>query len=144
MAIPNKHTFNFAQISVTQDDINSKSPYVRPVTMDNEDPILLLKLGTNQEIKMKMIARKVCFYYHALFWFLYVCGSFDFCFQGFGKEHAKYCPVSVCAYQFEPEIRLNDAVAATLSDEQKDKFVKSCPRQVYNVDPDSNQVHHFD
>ena len=57
----------------------SKSEFVQPVLVENEEPILLLKLGKNQEIKMRMTARK-----------------------GFGKEHAKYCPVSVCVYQVWP------------------------------------------
>ena len=48
------------QIDVTQDEIQCKSEHVRPVTLDGDDPILLLKLGRNQEIKMRMIARKVC------------------------------------------------------------------------------------
>jgi hypothetical protein len=56
--------------------LQSKSEFVQPVLIENEEPILLLKLGKNQEIKMRMTARK-----------------------GFGKEHAKYCPVSVCVYQ---------------------------------------------
>ena len=47
------------QIDVTQDEIQCKSEHVRPVTLDGDDPILLLKLGRNQEIKMRMIARKV-------------------------------------------------------------------------------------
>ena len=64
--------------------------------------------------------------------------------QGFGKEHAKYCPVSVCAYQFEPEIRLTESVAAGMSDEQKTKFVKSCPREVFEIDADSRAVRRSD
>jgi hypothetical protein len=36
----------------------SKSEFVQPVLVENEEPILLLKLGKNQEIKMRMTARK--------------------------------------------------------------------------------------
>lgn len=47
-------------------------------------PILLLKLGINQEIDIECIAKK-----------------------GQGKEHAKWSPVCLCSMKFEPKIHLN-------------------------------------
>jgi hypothetical protein len=46
----------------------------------------------------------------------------------------------VPALQFEPEIRLSEAASATLTDEQKAKFVAACPRDVFKIDADSNAV----
>lgn len=106
------------QVSVTTLDLMSTNPDVMPVQQfEDDDPILLLKLGRNQSIKMRAVARK-----------------------GFGKEHAKYCPVSVCVYQFVADIRVNERAAAELSDDNKKRFVASCPRTVFAYNDDSHSV----
>ena len=130
---------------VTQDDLHSTNPDVLPVKLTHDAPILLLKLGRNQSIKLKGTARKVpsrqgftqpfdaaaALRPHAL------CVP---AVQGIGKEHAKYCPVAVCYYQYEPEIRLNDAAIALLSTDQKLRFVNSCPTKVYEYRDDDRTV----
>eukprot|EP00455_Lapot_gusevi_P015923 TRINITY_DN18126_c0_g1_i1.p1 TRINITY_DN18126_c0_g1~~TRINITY_DN18126_c0_g1_i1.p1 ORF type:complete len:320 (-),score=26.90 TRINITY_DN18126_c0_g1_i1:19-978(-) len=104
-------------LSVTTLDLISSNPDVVPVHSSDENKILLLKLGKNQEIRLRLIARK-----------------------GIGKEHAKWCPVSVCTYQFEPDIRINQSLHDDMSEVDKDRFVRSCPTHVYRYDAQARQI----
>jgi DNA-directed RNA polymerase II subunit RPB3 len=64
--------------------------------------ILIAKLGRNQEIKLRCIARK-----------------------GIGKDHAKWNPTATVVYQFKPTININDALVATLSLREKQAYIES-------------------
>jgi DNA-directed RNA polymerase II subunit RPB3 len=70
--------------------------------------ILLMKLGKNQELDLDVTAIK-----------------------GIGKEHAKWSPVAVATYQFDPDIRINQAKMSKLSSEERKDFIQSCPTNVY-------------
>eukprot|EP01083_Nonionella_stella_P092252 258189_1 len=90
----------------------------RDVGLDrDQSKVLLVKLGKRQELDFDIVARK-----------------------GFAKEHAKWSPVSVATYQCDPEINLDSLQMDQLSDEQKQKFVASCPTKVYSYDDHSKQV----
>lgn len=54
--------------------------------------------------------------------------------QGIGKEHAKWSPVAVATFMYEPIITLNQAVLSTYTPEQKAELYKSCPTEVYETD----------
>ena len=107
-------TFTLAQknydpeyLLVTTDDLKSSDPHCAPIRF--EDPIVIAKLAQNQELSLKMIARK-----------------------GIGQEHAKFCPVSVAVFQHEPFIKINDAAGVT--EKAKKDIVASCPVHVFQYD----------
>lgn len=50
--------------------------------------------------------------------------------KGIAKEHAKWSPVAVATYKFEPIIEINEEVEALLTPEQKAEFVEVCPAKV--------------
>ncbi|KAL3697383.1 hypothetical protein R1sor_011459 [Riccia sorocarpa] len=115
-------------LDVTSHDLVSSDPSVVPV--DNsfaqdisgfDAPeargILIVKLRRGQELKLRAIARK-----------------------GIGKDHAKWSPAATVAFQFEPEIHINEALMETLSLEEKKEWVDSCPTKVFEVDPQTQQV----
>lgn len=79
--------------------------------------VLIVKLGKNQEIKMKCVAKK-----------------------GIGKEHAKWQPVCVATFQWDPDITLEESVVATLTKDEKHEFAASCPKRVYAFDPESERL----
>lgn len=83
----------------------------------SENGILLCKLGKNQRIKLRCIATK-----------------------GIGKEHAKFSPVAVATYTYEPLVSINYEKEATLTLEQKTKFVNCCPKKVFKLDKQSNKL----
>jgi len=80
-------------------------------------PVKLLVLAPGQEIKLRAIARK-----------------------GVGKDHAKWMPVATAVLSRVPDIRINEALMNTLSDEQKQEFVDSCPQKVFRISPVTNAV----
>eukprot|EP01116_Phalansterium_solitarium_P013557 TRINITY_DN30948_c0_g1_i1.p1 TRINITY_DN30948_c0_g1~~TRINITY_DN30948_c0_g1_i1.p1 ORF type:complete len:300 (-),score=98.91 TRINITY_DN30948_c0_g1_i1:166-1065(-) len=104
-------------LDVTSRDLYSSNPDVIPVdclkTADGKqaDPILIMKLGKGQELKLTAIAKK-----------------------GVGKEHSKWSPTCGCVYQFDPDIRIDQTKASKLTVKQKDEFVGCCPTKVYAVD----------
>lgn len=59
--------------------------------------------------------------------------------QGVGKEHAKWSPVAVATYMYDPIITLNQAVLSTYTPEQKAELYKSCPTEVYETDENYDQ-----
>jgi hypothetical protein len=80
-------------------------------------PVKILILAPGQEIKLRAIARK-----------------------GIGKDHAKWMPVATVAVSQVPDILINEALMTTLTDEQKQAFVDSCPQRVFRVSPITNTV----
>ena len=78
---------------------------------EESDQVVICKLGKNQGIDLVAIARK-----------------------GVGKEHAKWSPVAVATFQYEPEIELNVALLDNLSELEKKGIEKSCPKGVFNYD----------
>ncbi|KAJ6238484.1 DNA-directed RNA polymerase ii subunit rpb3 [Anaeramoeba flamelloides] len=107
-------------IHVTSRELQSTNNDVVPYK-DEEDEtgsgILIAKLGPNQAIKLKCIARK-----------------------GFGKEHAKWSPVCVATFRYGPTIKMNTNLMDTLLEEDKETFVDSCPTKVFKYQEISNQV----
>lgn len=83
-------------------------PFDHHGNVDSSDATMITKLGKNQEIEFE--ARAV---------------------KGIGKEHAKWIPVSVATYQFDPDIRINQEAMERLDEDQKQEFVDSCPTRVY-------------
>lgn len=75
---------------------------------DDTNAVLLLKLGKNQQLHLRASAKK-----------------------GIGKEHAKWCPVAVATFQFDPDIRVNQTQMMKLPEDQKIAFLKSCPTKVF-------------
>lgn len=73
--------------------------------------VLIVKLGPNEELSLTAIARK-----------------------GIAKEHAKWSPVAVATYQFDPLVQVNSSRMDTLSELQKKEFVGSCPTKVYTYE----------
>lgn len=83
--------------------------------------ILLAKLGRNQEIKLRCIARK-----------------------GIGKDHAKWNPTATTTYQFLPEITINDALVSTLSLKERQEYVEAWTakpdRPVVRLNPQTHAI----
>lgn len=80
-------------------------------------PIKLLVLAPGQEIALRAVARK-----------------------GVGKDHAKFSPVATVAVSRMPTIRVNDALMATLTDEQRAEFVARDPNKVFELSPTDGRV----
>lgn len=106
-------------LSVTSEALKSLDPYIRPVNFSSEEElnntqdtgVIIAKLGPGQRIRLSAIAK-----------------------LGTGKEHAKWSPVAVATFMYEPIITLNQAVLSTYTPEQKAELVKSCPTEVYETD----------
>jgi DNA-directed RNA polymerase alpha subunit len=91
--------------SYTDTEYNGETSYMT-------QPVKILVLAAGQEIKLRAIARK-----------------------GIGKDHAKWMPVATCALSRVPDIQINEALMSTLTDEQKQEFVDSCPQKVFTISP---------
>jgi len=93
---------------VYSDELKSDDPDIAPVS----PKIPIVKLALGQKIKIEAYAR-----------------------LGTGKQHAKWQPVTVCAYKFMPQITINikkcDACA---------KCVEMCPKQVLKVEDNTLKV----
>lgn len=79
----------------------------------SEDPVLIVKLAPRQSIKLTCRAVK-----------------------GIGKAHAKWIPVSVATYQFDPRVEIAQDLFTQLEEEKREAFVASCPTHVYSLEPE--------
>jgi DNA-directed RNA polymerase II subunit RPB3 len=100
---------------VTSNELIPKDHDVVPVT--GEDPILLVKLGKNQQLKLTATAKK-----------------------GISKEHSKWCPVAVATFSHDPVIKIDELSMENLPEERKREFVASCPYKVYAYDEQTHKV----
>eukprot|EP00878_Enallax_costatus_P012481 GHUV01013034.1.p1 GENE.GHUV01013034.1~~GHUV01013034.1.p1 ORF type:complete len:258 (+),score=49.37 GHUV01013034.1:227-1000(+) len=116
-------------LEVTDLDLMPKDPTIPVVPVSQElrrtsesvKPVVIAKLGRNQEIKLKAIARK-----------------------GIGKDHAKWIPVATAVFQYAADIQINQALMDELTEEQKQEFVLSNPhtgsRNAFAYDPATRTV----
>ncbi|CAM9451556.1 unnamed protein product [Chrysoparadoxa australica] len=74
--------------------------------------ILLAKLSKGQSIHLEAIAKK-----------------------GIAKEHAKWSPVCVATYMFDPIIEINEDQAEKLTPSERESIVEVCPVKVYGIAP---------
>jgi len=86
-------------------------------TKDEGRGIVVAKLGIGQRLKLRAIAKK-----------------------GIGKIHAKWSPVAIATYSFEPRVILNDARLDEIAESHRRDFVASCPAKVYAFDERSKKV----
>ena len=94
-------------VMVYSSDLKGESG-VTPVS----DSIPIVKLGPSQKLRLEVYAR-----------------------LGKGIEHAKWQPVSACAYKYLPNVQVN---ADNLSN--PDEVIRVCPTDVYARDPESKVV----
>ncbi|KAG5176106.1 putative DNAdirected RNA polymerase II 36 kDa polypeptide A [Tribonema minus] len=112
-------------VFVTSSDLVSHDPRVGPVHFassdiidaSQDDGIMLAKLSRGQRLQLTAVAKK-----------------------GIAKEHAKWSPVCVATYQFDPIIKVADDVSATLTVAQRQQVVESCPVKVYGLDERTNNI----
>lgn len=97
---------------VKSNDLITYSKDVNPIK-----DIVIVKLGKNQEIKLKAIAKK-----------------------GIGKEHAKWSPVSTATYQIIADIKIDQKKINIMTEEQKRKWIDSCPSHVFNYNEKTNTI----
>ncbi|KAK1948557.1 DNA-directed RNA polymerases II [Phytophthora citrophthora] len=111
-------------LSVTSEALKSSDPYIRPVNFSSEEElnntqdtgVIIAKLGPGQRLRLSAIAK-----------------------LGIGKEHAKWSPVAVATYMYDPIITLNQAVLSTYTPEQKAELYKCCPTEVFETDENYEQ-----
>lgn len=61
--------------------------------------------------------------------------------KGIGKTHAKWSPVSTCIMRKQPEVSFDhEQINRTLTLEQRQQFVASCPRQVFKMNDFKQEV----
>jgi DNA-directed RNA polymerase II subunit RPB3 len=101
---------------VTSQDLHSSDHDVVAVSnvqQQKDNGILIVKLRKGQEVKLRAIAKKVT---------RVSCSLINTCYKGVGKEHAKWSPVCTVTYQFEPDIRLNQARIDELPEAKKQEW----------------------
>lgn len=113
----------FRQDSQMQSKIDHQSS-VKPITYTvplngqiHQRPILIMKLGKNQQLDLECVATK-----------------------GMGKEHAKWSPVCVAAMKFEPRVTLNEVKGMELSMENRKAFTDCCPVGVFGLHPEKKSI----
>ena len=114
-----------APLTITSKDLVSNNPNVQPAHFcsveeqedTQDDGIAIVKLGPGQKLKFKAIAH-----------------------MGISKEHAKWCPVAVATYRFWPIIHINVEEMASLSMEQKQFLVDTCPDKVIEIDAVTGEI----
>lgn len=79
--------------------------------------ILICRLRQGQQLKFTAVARR-----------------------GIGKLHAKWNPVCVATYQFDPLVQLNYSVLEGLPPEKRAEFARVCPTEVFRYDDKTKQV----
>jgi DNA-directed RNA polymerase subunit D len=84
--------------TVYSSDLVSNNPDIAPVN----DRIPIVKLAPDQKIRLEAYAR-----------------------LGKGKEHAKWQPVSVCAYKYFPRVKINEKLCDACG-----KCIEVCPKRV--------------
>jgi DNA-directed RNA polymerase subunit D len=84
--------------TVYSGDLVSNNPDITPVS----DKIPIVKLAPDQKIRLEAYAR-----------------------LGKGKEHAKWQPVSVCAYKYFPRVKINEKLCDVCG-----KCIEICPQRV--------------
>jgi len=89
----------------------SSDPQIVPVFKD----IPMGKLGKGQELSLTAYAKK-----------------------GIGKQHAKWIPCAISSFYPQPVVKLNDVNLC--GTDIKEKIVKACPRQVFNLDEKANII----
>lgn len=106
-------------LEVTSRDllVVSGFPDVVPVHYSSGNSVLICKLGRNQELVLEATARK-----------------------GIAKDHAKWSPVAVATFQYQPNIGINYELMDHMPDNEKVKFVESCPTGVYSYDHQQRQI----
>jgi len=82
-------------------DLASENPNIKPVS----DRIPIVKLASDQHLKLESYAR-----------------------LGKGEKHAKWQPVSMCAYKNFPKVKINEKECDTCG-----KCVDVCPKRVLSV-----------
>ena len=109
---------NEQSMAVTSNDLVPQTEHgdVRAIG-HNEDPVLIVKLGRNQELNLVATARK-----------------------SIGKQHSKWSPVAVATFLQDPIIVLDETVMETLSDAQKQQIVQSCPTRVFSYNEQTSNV----
>jgi DNA-directed RNA polymerase subunit D len=99
---------NDATRTVYSGEIVSENPDIIPVS----DKVPIVKLAKGQKLKLEAYAR-----------------------LGKGKNHAKWQPVSVCAYKYYPKIEVPSKECANCS-----KCVEICPKKVYALKANKVEV----
>ncbi|MGB9135225.1 MAG: DNA-directed RNA polymerase subunit D [Candidatus Bathyarchaeia archaeon] len=85
-------------VTVTSGDLKSENPAIVPVS----DKVPIAKLTSGQKIKLEAYAR-----------------------LGKGKDHARWQPVSMCAYKYMPNVTVNTRLC-----DQCGECIKVCPKIV--------------
>jgi len=85
-------------------DYKTKSSLKNTNIVNDQIPIVLCKLRHGQQLKLRAVATK-----------------------GFGRDHAKWSPVSTVVFQFLSEIKIDETLSKDLSIEQKIRFLNNCP-----------------
>jgi DNA-directed RNA polymerase II subunit RPB3 len=83
----------------------------------HDQGISIVKIGPGQHLKLKATAR-----------------------MGIAKEHAKWSPVAVATYRFDPIITINEEACALLTMEQKQQLVDACPDRILELDEVSGKL----
>jgi len=94
--------------TVYSGDLTSENPNIIPVS----DRIPILKLTSDQRIRLEAYAR-----------------------LGKGEKHAKWQPVSACAYKHFPAIRINEKTCDSCG-----KCVDICPKRVLTIKDAGNKL----
>jgi len=89
------------------------NPDIRPAS----NSILITKLSPGTGIHLKAYANK-----------------------NVGNVHAKWSPVVAPAAYATPRVELNDEIIFKMSEREREKFVKSCPSNVFSPNPQDNRV----
>jgi DNA-directed RNA polymerase II subunit RPB3 len=117
-----KNTSDSVMLVTARDLIYDNEYGIGPILADNSNSdinqdIVIVKLGKNQELSLRAIAKK-----------------------GIGKEHSKWSPVCVATFQYDPNVDLDYSQQDKLTEEQKQLFVDSCPTKVYSYDAANKSI----
>lgn len=56
------------------------------------------------------------------------------------QDHAKWIPVATVSFQYMPEITINRALMDTLTEQEREDWVRSCPTPVFRFNNITKQV----